>query len=415
MNKIKRSASLIVSSALCISAAAAGYAGNVTALTDNDEMYFTSAFSTANTSGKSVRLFCDKNTGDFYVHSGSFLNQGGGGSYYIYMGKVKQNGRSEVEKKYRWKFSYTDENRGEFYIDDIQVGSDQNIADSFRDWLNDKNEIIVDETNAKSGTPETLFYYEQDFVREYNRSGSQTRTIYLLENGPEIRLHCGLELSSEDEELVGIRWQCDDESVAKVDNYGYLSPQSSGTCRVTASLADSGVCLGEIEVNVFRDQQEMDDYKNPVQASAPTEPSVQESEESYDKYHFDGDPKKSEYDFEKLIPARKYDTVYDIFCDSEFIDNVLEYEKELAEFEPMETLHRINSETSVISYTLRAQYDTAPIVSSDDPKAISMAREIANDIAYSVKRHLTSDQTVKVRVIVCNYDNTKWFDKTFEI
>ena len=116
-----------------------------------------------------------------------------------------------------------------------------------------------------------------------------------------------------------------------------------------------------------------------------------------------------------MIPARKYDSLDDLFKDKEFVDNVLEYERKAAEMDPMETLHRYDSETSVISYTLRALYDTTAKRDPDDPNAISMAEDIAKDIAYSVKRHLVYDQTIKVRVIVCNYDNTRWFDKTFSI
>lgn len=423
MKIIKRSVSLFLAAAMFISFAAAKNSIYANAISDEDEKYFTELFSTANQNSKSTIFYTDKNTGEFYIQSGSIILSGTGIRRITYLSSLRENGRSEVRNTYKWISSEFDENRGTFYVDEIEKDSDQDMADSFKEWLDNKAEIIVDdEYSLKSGTSDTEFYSTDDFIREYNSSGSQTRTIYVLADDSDIRLHSGLELSEEDEKLIGITWESDDDSVAKADNYGYLQPQTEGTCRVKASLADSGVSLTEIEVNVCRDQQEIDDKKNTEVSSQEDESSCEESSyeessntESDNKYRFDGDPKKSEYDFEKMIPARKYDSLDDLFKDKEFVDNVLEYERKAAEMDPMETLHRYDSETSVISYTLRALYDTTAKRDPDDPNAISMAEDIAKDIAYSVKRHLVYDQTIKVRVIVCNYDNTRWFDKTFSI
>lgn len=268
-NKIKLLLSLIMS----LSTAATMYSAGISAgaLTDQDEMLFTKAFSTS--SNTNTKFFIDQSTKKIYIQGGATRQMGGEGlSMLVFFSSIEENGKSKLRDTYRWNCYDNNNSRGDFYINDVQQTSDQHIADTYKKWLEGKKEIIIESNQSEANSYNTLFYKTEDFIKEYNKNQSQTRTIPVYMDKPNISLHSGVELNEKDEKGLVVDWSSDDLSVAAVDKYGELTPVSTGECLITAKIAGTDVVLSETKVRVYKNAEEKAEKES-------LEESVEESEE----------------------------------------------------------------------------------------------------------------------------------------
>ena len=280
---------------LSLSAAAMICTASLTAdaLSNEDEMMFSNAF---NAGGPQLtHFFVDQNTKKIYIKGNTCHGSGGGELIKSYFSSIEENGKSKLRDTYLWEHSEYIEGRGTFYINDIKQSSDQDIADAYKKWLEGKSEIIVDRDNqSSSNSYDPLFYKSGDFIEEYNKNGSQTRTVTVYLNQTDISLHSGVELNEKDEKGLVIEWTSDDTSVATIDKYGELTPVSKGECLVTAKIAGTDVILSETKIRVYTDAAEEEEEKS---RAAEEESSMQQEssyvESSYEEPSYE-EPSKQE-------------------------------------------------------------------------------------------------------------------------